>query len=87
MMKQMFAGARLALAIEPSGRLIRTSSPYVVGQRVTLADVSLDGLLSDDTLLGRLQAATSVEDKKAILKDVPDVRINLDPEISIEFAE
>jgi hypothetical protein len=85
MIKPMLAGAHLAIAIEPAGRLVRTSSPYVSGQRVTLVDVDVDSLLSDDTLLQRLQAARTPDEAKAILKAVPGLKINLDPEITIEF--
>jgi hypothetical protein len=85
MLKPMFAGAHLSMAIEPAGRLVRTSSPYVTGQRVTLLDVSVDSLLSDDTLLPRLQAAHTLEEAKTILKGVPDLKATLDPEITIEF--
>ena len=85
MLKPMLAGAHLAIAVEPTGRLVHTSSPYVTGQRVTLVDVDVDSLLSDDTLLQRLQAARTRDETKAILKNVPGLKINLDPEITIEF--
>jgi hypothetical protein len=85
MLKPMFAGARRSIAVEPPGRLVRTSSPYVTGQRVTLVDVNADSLLGDDTLLQRLQAARTPDEAKTILKSVPGLQINLDPEITIEF--
>ena len=85
MLKPMLAGAHLSIAIEPAGRLVRTSSPYVTGQRVTLLDVNVDSLLNDDTLLQRLQAARTPEEAKTILKNVPDLKVTLDPEITIEF--
>lgn len=87
MLKPMLAGARLSIAIEPAGRLVRASSPYVTGQRVTLVDVDIDSLLGDDTLLPRLQAARTPEETKAILKGVPGLKVNVDPEITIEFEE
>ena len=85
MLKPMLAGARLTMAIEPAGRLVRTSSPYVTGQRVTLADVNIDSLLNDDTLIQRLQAAHTPEESQTILKEVPGLKVILDPEITIEF--
>ena len=85
MLKTMLAGARITLAVEPAGRLVGTSSPYVTGQRVTLADVSVDLLLNDDTLIQRLQAARTPDEAKTILKSVPGLKVNLDPEITIEF--
>jgi hypothetical protein len=85
MIRPMLAGARLSIAIEPGGPLLRTSSPFVDGQRVTLVAVDLDAVLSDATLLPRLQAAKTPEDTKAILKSAPGLKVNLDPEITIEF--
>ena len=85
MLKPMLAGARLSIAIEPAGRLVRASSPYVTDRRVTLVDVNVDSLLGDDTLLERLQSARTPEETKTILKNVPGLKVNLDPEITIEF--
>jgi hypothetical protein len=86
MAKPLIAGARLAIAIDPVGQLVRTSSPYVDGGRVTLLDVDVDQLLQDDTLR-RLQAARSIDEARAALKDAPAVKINFDPEITIEFRD
>jgi hypothetical protein len=83
--KPLIAGARLAIVIDPVGQLVRTSSPYVDGRRVTLIDVDADQLLQDETLR-RLQAAGSTDDARAALKDAPAVKINFDPEITIEFT-
>ena len=68
MIKPLLAGARMNIEIEPAGRLVRTSSPYVSGNRVTLLDVNVDAVLADETLLQRLQAAKTPEEAKAILK-------------------
>jgi hypothetical protein len=84
-LKPMLAGARIQIDIEPAGQLVRTSSPFVSGQRVTLIDVDIDALLSDETLLPRLQAAQTPDEAKAILKNVPGLKLNLDPEVTIEF--
>ncbi len=86
MLKPLLAGARVTIAIEPAGRLVRTSSPYVDGNRVTLVDLNLDALLADDTLLAKLQAAPDRAATQALLKDVPGVKIIDAPEITIEFT-
>jgi hypothetical protein len=85
MLKPMLAGARLSIEIEPAGTLVATSSPYVTGRRVTLLDVSADALFKDDALLQRLQAAATPEETKTILRSIPDLKLNLDPELTIEF--
>jgi hypothetical protein len=86
MLRQMFAGARMTIAVEPGGTLVRTSSPFVEGHRVTLVDVNLDQMLKDDTFLSRIQAAKTEDEMKAILREAPGLKINVDPEIVIEFT-
>ena len=87
MIKTMLAGARVLLAAEPAGTLVRTSSPFVEGQRVTLLDIDLDTVLADDTLLPRIQAvAADPKAAKAMLLAANGLKINLDTEITIEFT-
>ena len=87
MIKTMLAGARVLLAAEPAGALVRTSSPFVEGQRVTLLDIDLDTVMADDTLLPRIQAvAASPAEARAVLMSAKGLKINLDPEITIEFT-
>ncbi len=87
MIKTMLAGARVELTAEPAGTLVRSSSPFVEGQRVTLLDIDLDTVLADDSLLPRIQAvAAAPAEAKAILMSAKGLKINLDPEITIEFT-
>ncbi len=86
MAKQMFGGMKISLAVEPAGRLVSTTSPFVDGQRVTLMDLDFDQLVKDEGAFARLQGVHSVEDAKTALKDVPGVRIWLEREITIEFS-
>jgi hypothetical protein len=84
--KQLLAGAHVAIAVEPAGRLVKTNSPYVDGNRVTLLDLDLDRLLGDDATLAKLQAAKDSADAQAILAGVPGIKIVTGQDISIEFA-
>jgi hypothetical protein len=86
MLKQIFGGARVTIAVEPAGTLVRTSSAFVEGQRVTLLDVNLDEMLKDDTFLPRIQTAKTEDEMKAILREAQGLKINLDHEITIEFT-
>jgi hypothetical protein len=83
--RQMLAGARVEMSIEPAGKLVHTSSPYVAGQRVTLLEMDVDALLAATSVTDRLQHAHTPEEMKAILKSVPGLKVNLDPELTIEF--
>ena len=86
MIKTMLAGAKVLLMAEPAGALVKTSSPFVEGGRVTLLEVDLDEVLKDETLLPRLQAAATPEEAKAIVKGAAGLKINLDRAITIEFT-
>jgi len=85
-LKQVFGGARAAVAVEPAGTLVRTNSRFVDGPRVTLLDVDLDELLKDETLLPRVQAAKSADELKTVLEGAPGLKINFDRAITIEFT-
>jgi hypothetical protein len=86
MVKTLLAGAKVLLAVEPNGPVVRTSSPWVEGQRVTLLEVDLDKVLGDETLVPRLQAAKTPDEAKGIIKTAPGLKINLDREITVEFT-
>jgi hypothetical protein len=84
--KGLLAGARLTVAIEPGGRLVRTTSPFADGNRVTLVDVDFDKAVADPDLVTKLQSPQTPEEVKATVTSLPGVKITLDPEISITFA-
>jgi hypothetical protein len=86
MVQQLLAGAKILLAAEPSGPIVKTSSPYVDGQRVTLLEIDLDAVLKDQTLIPRLQAAKTQDEAKAVIKSATGLKINLDHDITIEFT-
>jgi len=86
MIKTALGGAHVLLVAEPAGTLVRTSSPYADGQRVTLLEVDLDEILKDETLLPRLQAAKSNDEARTILQGAKGLKINLDRDITIEFT-
>jgi len=86
MIKSLLAGAHVLLAVEPEGALVRTNSAYVDAPRVTLLDIDLDQVLKDETLAARLQGAKTPEELKAVLKEVPGLKLTLEKEITIEFT-
>jgi hypothetical protein len=85
MAKQLLAGARLSVALEPDGSIVKTSSPYVDGPRVTLIEIDVDEAAKDPTLLARLQSVTTIDEAKAAINAIPGLKLSLEPEITIEF--
>jgi hypothetical protein len=86
MVKGMLAGARLTVGIEPEGRIVKTTSSFVDGNRVTLLDLDFDKAVADPDLATKLQSARTTDDVKAIVASLQGVKIPLEPEISIAFA-
>ncbi len=91
MMKQMFKGLHLGIAVDVVGKVVKTNSPYVEGSKITLMDIDFDPLLSDNEDFKALSAKmeTAMGDDRKImeaLKGIKGLKITTDPEISIEFA-
>jgi hypothetical protein len=86
MARQMMNGLKISIVMQPTGRILKTNSPYVEGQRVTLLEMDFGQLMGDEAMLQKLQAAGSLEEMKPLLKGVKGVKINTDKEVSVEFA-
>ncbi len=88
MMKAMMKGLKMTSTVEVSGRLLKTSSPWVEGSRVTLLQIDFDKVAADEENFKRFAAAG--DDPKSMdpvaLKGIKGVKFNPEPEITIEFA-
>jgi len=86
MVKMLLGGARVSLMAEPAGALVRTTSPYVEGSRVTLLEIDLDQILKDEASIAKLQASTTQDEAQAILQHLAGLKIDLTREITIAFT-
>ena len=91
MVAAMFKGMRVMIAVDVDGTLVRTSSPYVEGNRVTLLDIDMDRLLEDPNALQKLEAfplgpdMSITQAREAMAKaGVKGIKVN-DPRITIEM--
>ena len=75
----------MSIVIQPNGRLVRTNSSFVDGNRVTLQEVDVDRALDDQSFIARLRAAQTVDDCWSAIRNVPGLRVTLEREITIEF--
>lgn len=85
MMKAFMKGLKIEIAVQVP-HIIKTSSQYVDGGTVTLLSMDFDKVLADPVMADRLNKASTLSDTKALLKDFPGVKVNLDPQVTIEFA-
>jgi hypothetical protein len=86
MVKMLLAGAQVNLMAEPAGTLVRATSPYVEGSRVTLLGIDLDQILKDEVSVAKLQSAKTQEEAQAVLEHLAGLKIDLTREITIEFT-
>jgi hypothetical protein len=85
MMKKLFEGLKVGIDVSVLGTIVKTNSPYVQGSTVTLLEMDFSELLTNDQLLSQIGEPGSLEEAKALLKNVKGFKINLDREVAIEF--
>ena len=86
--KMIFNGLRFGIKVDVQGDLIQTNSPYAEGSKVTLLEMDFAELLNNEDKLKEMSGLKdqSLDDAKHLLKDLKGFKINLDPEVKIEFA-
>jgi hypothetical protein len=91
LLKQMFKGMHLRLTVDVDGRIVSTDAAFHTDRRVTFMDLDFDPLLEKPETLKALNARFSAaggDDAKtaAALSELPGIKIDVKPEIRIEFA-
>jgi len=82
MMKMMMKGLFVDVALNVSGRILKSNAPYVEGSRVTLMQIDFDKLLTDEAALLKLQSAKDIKSLAA----VPGLKVVAEPNVTIEFS-
>jgi hypothetical protein len=88
MLKTLFQGFKINIALEVVGSIVKTNAEYVSGPRITLLEMDMASLLADEAKLKALQSKigpdVSLTDVKPLLKDIKGIKID-GPSISVEF--
>jgi hypothetical protein len=88
MLKTMFQGFKINIGLEVIGNIVKTNAEYVSGPRITLLEMDIAELLSDEAKLkalqGKLGPDASLSAVKPYLKDIKGIKID-GPSISVEF--
>jgi hypothetical protein len=87
MMRQMFKDLRLAVALEVEGAVAESNAEYRDGSRVTLMNIDFNKILANPEKFKALARAhpQSVQEAKALLKEIDGVQIEDSPEVKIKF--
>ena len=88
MIKSMFNGFKVNIALEVAGTIVKTNADYVSGPRITLLEMDVASLLADEAKLkalqGKLGPGMSLSEVKPYLKDIKGIKID-GPSITVEF--
>jgi hypothetical protein len=88
MMKAMFQGFKINVALEVAGAIVKTNAEYVTGPRITLLELDVAELLADEAkfkaLQGKIGPDASLSEVKPYLKDFKGIKID-GPSITVEF--
>jgi hypothetical protein len=88
MLKTVFQGAKIHIDLEVAGNIVKTNAEYVSGPRITLLEMDIAAILSDEAKLKALQGKigpdASLTQVKPYLKDIKGIKID-GPSISVEF--
>jgi hypothetical protein len=88
MLKTMFDGFKINIAVEPVGTIVKTNAEYLTGSRVTLLEMDMAALLADEAkfkaLQGKLGPDASLAEVKPYLKDIKGIKVD-GPVVTIEF--
>jgi hypothetical protein len=85
MMKKMFDGLHIEIALDVAGAIVKTNSPYVQGSKVTLLEMDFSELLTNEKMLEAVAEPNSIEEAKKMLEGVKGFKVNLDREVAVEF--
>lgn len=88
MIKTMFNGFKINIALEVVGAIVKTNAEYVNGPRITLLEMDMAALLADEAKLKALQGKigpdASFSEIKPYLKDIKGIKVD-GPSISVQF--
>lgn len=87
MMSQFFDGLRVAVYVVPEGEIIETTASHREGSRITLMEMDFGKLIQDPARFQTFvqQEPNSLEEAKTLMKDLPGVKVDHNPEVQIRF--
>jgi hypothetical protein len=90
MVKAMFAGARISVALDVDGTIVNTDAPARDGSRVTLFAMDLEQLLADPSKFAALQSLKPGADIATVrrqLEGVPGITLPVNPTVTVHFRK
>jgi hypothetical protein len=87
MFTKLLKGLRITRELEVDGTVVNSNATYTSGSRITLVDVEFDELVAGGFKVSELSKITSLEDARKALQTTKGIKLELSPEVRIEFAK
>jgi len=86
--KQIFAGMRIAITVGVAGQIIETNATWRDGNNVTLVELDFDTILANPDGFKALQSqsGSAAQDMKSALQSIPGVKVEPQAEVRIVFV-
>ncbi len=85
MAQQMMKGMRITMNLNVDGTLVATNATHKDGNKITIMDIPMDELLKDPKKFKESQKAGSFTDAMSIFKDVPGLKVEAKPTVTVEL--
>ena len=88
-MKKIFQGMKIALSVTVDGKILETNAAYRDGSKITLMEVDFGKLMEMPEQLEKFSQSKpkTAEEFKALLQDMPGIKVDLNREIRIKFEK
>jgi len=86
-MQQFFKGMKISMQVEAGSEVVKTSSPFKEGNKVTLFEMDFEKLLANPEQFKKFagQQPKTLEEAKELLKDIEGLKIITENKVTIEF--
>jgi hypothetical protein len=87
--KEMFQGMKMAFAVTVEGNIVETNATYREGSKITLLEFDFGKLIEMPEQLMKLSLSepNASEEFKALIRDMPGIKVDLNNEIRIKFDQ
>lgn len=87
-MKEMFKNMKVNIVLEVEGDIVRTNATHREGSKITLMEVDFGKLLENEEALKKINQLEpkNVDQARKLLKDVPGIKVEFNPELRVEFG-
>ncbi len=87
MMKAIFKGMRVRIALTVDGDIVKTNATHRLGRKITLIEMDFGRLISHAELLKKIdrEKPQSIEEMKAALNNVEGLKLEFEDPVVVDF--